>query len=357
VGGAHHATSIFVAAPLSVSLLFVLATRRRLRAGLVVTTLVVACMPLLSYAFIPWRATHPALYQWPMLTPGLGGLMTHVSGAVYRGLLGRFSPSPEQAGFLRWYVYPFLVPGLVLLLAEAVRARKPDERALRWGLASAALLGTVYAFDYGVADPSSYFLLPMMLGLVAVVPWLASLWTRGSTARRAGLAAVALLALAGLVLSIPWLRTGWQRKALWTGFDQLVHQMWTAIPADSAIVFWTDDLHTKLLEYQLLRGEKPGVTVVHGLTLDTAPVREAFARRHGFDPLAGVEIPSGTGATPAEETARIREWIERIENHVNERTPLPVIHFDPDPAHPTVRLLLKPGAGPGAARRAAGAGR
>jgi hypothetical protein len=344
VGGAHHATSIFVAAPLSVSLLFVLAARRRLRVGLVAAALAAACVPLLSYGLIPWRAAHPAVYQWPRLAPGFAGLLAHVTGSMYQGLLGRFAPSPEQSAFLRSYVYPFLFPGLVLLLANAVRARTPGERALQWGIVGSALLGTVYAFDYGVPDPSSYFLLPMALGLTAITPWLGSLLAGGTAARRAGLAGVTLAALAGLVLAVPWLRTGQGRKGLWIEFDQLVRRMWATVPADSAIVFWTDDMHTKLLEYQLLRGEKPGVTVVHGLTLDAAPVREAFIRRHGFDPLAGVEVPSGAGTGPAAEDARVRELIQRIERRVNEQTPLPVIHFDPNPQRPKVRLLLKPGA-------------
>jgi hypothetical protein len=188
----------------------------------------------------------------------------------------------------------------------------------------------------------------MTLGLVATTPLLGSLVAGGPVARRAALACATLLGLAGLVLSVPWLRTGQQRAGLWVSFDRLVHQMWMAIPADSAIVFWTDDMHTKLLDYQLLRGEKPGLTVVHGLTLDADPVRASFIRRHGFDPLAGIQPSSDSRGAPVPEADRIREWIERIEARVNGATTLPVIHFDPNPAHPTMRLLLKPGADSGA---------
>lgn len=344
VGGAHHATSILVAAPLSIVILVVLATRRRLGAGLVATALAATCVPLLSYGLIPWRAAHPAVYQWPTLAPGFAGLLAHMSGSVYQGMLGRFAPSPQQAGFLAAYVYPFLFPGLLMTLVNAVRSRARDERALQWGLAGAALLGTAYAFNYGAADPSSYFLQPMTLGLVAITPLLGSFVMGGPAARRLALACAALLATAGLVLSVPWLRIGQQRAGLWVAFDRQVHQMWMAIPADSAIVFWTDDLHTKLLEYQVLRGEQPGLTVVHGLTLYQEPVRNAFIRRHGFDPVAGIRLSPNPQNTPAAQAAGYREAIDAAESNVNRLTRLPVIHFDPNPARPSLRLLLKPGA-------------
>lgn len=355
VGGAHHATSIFVAAPLSIAILVVLATQRRLGAGLIATVLAATCVPLLSYGLIPWRATHPAVYQWPTLAPGFAGLLAHVSGRMYQGLLGHFAPSPQQAAFLVAYVYPFLFPGLLLVVVNAVRARVAGERALQWGLASTALLGTCYAFSYGAPDPSSYFLQPMALGLVATTTLLAALVTSGPAARRAALACAALLAVAGLVLSVPWLRIGQQRAELWVAFDRQVHQMWMAIPADSGVVFWSDDMHTKLLEYQFLRGEKPGLTVVHGLTIYTEPVRNAFIRRHGFDPVAGIQLSSDPRNTPAAQEAGYREAIGAAEANVNQLTRLPVIHFDANPARPSLRLLLKPGAdssaAPGTQRR------
>jgi len=349
VGGAHHATSIFVAAPLSIAILVVLATRRRLGARLVATVLAATCVPLLSYGIIPWRATHPAVYQWPTLAPGFAGLLAHMSGSVYQRMLGRFAPSPQQAGFLVAYVYPFLFPGLLLTLLNAVRSRAPGERVLQWGLAGAALLGTAYAFNYGAADPSSYFLQPMTLGLVAITPLLGPLVTGSRAARRVALACAVLFAVAGLVLSVPWLRIGQQRAGLWVAFDRQVHQMWMAIQADSAIVFWSDDLHTKLLEYQFLRGEKPGLTVVHGLTLYQESVRNAFIRRHTFDPVAGIRLSPNPQNTPAAQEAGYREAIGAAESNVNRLTHLPVIHFDATPARPSLRLLLKPGADSSAA--------
>lgn len=344
LGGAHHATSIFVAAPLSIAVLLALAARRRLSAGLVATVLVFTCVPLLCYGIILWRSTHPAPYQWPTLTPGLGGLLAHMTGKMYQGYLGRFAPSEEQRRFLLWYVYPFLFPGLLLAIVSAARARGLGERSLQWGLVASALLGTAYAFNYGAYDPSSYFLQPMTLGLVAITPLLGAFVQGGAVARRAALACGSLLLIAGLVLSVPWLRTGQQRAGLYLSFDRLVHEMWLAIPADSGIVFWTNDMYTKLWEYQLLRGEKPGLTAVHGLTIYTEPVRLPFIRRYGFDPVAGIRLSPSTRSTPAAEDSVIREAVDSAESHVNGLTRLPVIHFDPDPARPSMRLLMKTGA-------------
>jgi hypothetical protein len=189
----------------------------------------------------------------------------------------------------------------------------------------------------------------MALGLIATTPLLASFLTGGPAARRAALACVTLLALASLVLLVPWLRIGRQRVGLWVSFDRLVHQMWMSVPNDSAFVFWSFDMHTKLLEYQLLRGEKPGLTVVHGLMLYNEPVRSAFLQRHGFDPVAGIQLSSGPQNTPAAREAGKREAIDAAEANVNRLTHLPVIHFDPNPARPSLRLLLKPGADSSAA--------
>jgi hypothetical protein len=352
VGGAHHATAIFVAAPLSIAIAVLLAVRRQLTAGRVAIVLGSACVPLLSYLFIPWRAAHPTLYQWNALTPGLGGLITHITAQQYQGYLGRFAPSEEQQRFLRWYVYPFLVPCLVLLVVQALRARDRGARTIRWGLAASALLGTAYAFDYGTYDPSSYFLHPMVLGLAALTQLLGGWIATGATPARAARAVAAALAVASLVLWVPWLRTGQQRTGLYVSFDSLVRRMWDAIPADSAIVFWSNDMIAKLREYQLLEGDKPGITALHGITIYSPSIREEFYRRHGFDPVAGILIAPHSRATAAGRDSIEREAIDSAEVHVNAMTRLPVIHFDPDPAHPSMRLLIKPGTGPSGSRAA-----
>jgi hypothetical protein len=295
---------------------------------------------------------HPAAFQWSELEPGLRGLVTHLTGAQFQRLLGRFAPSELQQGFLSWYVYPFLLPGLLVGLGAAARARCPAERTILWSLAASALLGTAYAFDYGVPDPSSYFLHPLVLGLAALAPLVGGFLAGGASARRAALTVSALLGLAATVLTVPWLRTGRQRGEAFVSFDRLVHQMWLSIPADSGVVFWTSELTSKLREYQLLRGEKPGLTAVNGFMLYTPGARLPFMRRYGFDPVAGIALPSRPRGTPAADEALIREAVDSVQARVNATTLLPVFVFDPDPVRPSLRMLLKPGADTAAARAA-----
>lgn len=348
VGGAHHATSLFVVVPLSIALLVVLAVQRRLRPALVATVLAASLVPLASYGIIYWRASHPAQAQWPSLAPGLGGLLFHVTGQQYWGNLGRFDPSPEQAGLLRGYVWPLLFPGLVLLVVNALRARGLAGRAVAWALAFSALASTAHAFRYGFGDPSSYFLAPMVLGLVAVTPVVAWPVAGGGRTRRAVLAGATIMALAALVLWVAWLRTGSQRSRLFVSFDRYVHSMWEAIPFDTAIVFWTNDMCPKLQEWQLLGHEKPGVEVLNALSVCNPLPRARFVERHGFDPAEGLVLLGRLTPGGADSVTRPQE-ITAVEAWVNRMSPLPVIHFDPGAG--TVRLLIKPGAGPpGSAR-------
>ncbi len=339
LGGAHHATSLFVSAPLSIALLLALALRRRLRVGLIPVVIIAACVPLLSYGFILWRASHPAPMQWWGLTPGLEGLLWHATGGAYAKALGGYAPGPQQRQLLLWYVYPFLFPGLLILLASAARARGFGGRTVLWGLAAAALLGTAYTFEYGVTDPSSYFLYPMAFGLAALAPLLGQLLAGGARLRRAARAIASLLGLASVVLWAPWLRTGQQRVGMFVSFDQLVRRMWTAIPADTGFVFWTDDLHTKLLGYQLLDHQKPGLTVEYGFLLYRPEIRARFAQRYGFDPAEGLPPLTGLGGPGA--NASLERAVDAVEARVSAMSPLPVFHFDP--GVPTVRLILKAG--------------
>lgn len=345
VGGAHHATSVLVAAPLTIAILVVLVVRRRMRAGLVPALIGAAGVPLLAYGFLLWRAAHPTPIDWWGLAPGLDGLLFHVTGRQFGALLGHFNPSPEQGRFLRLYVHPFLFPGLLLALVAAVRARTAGERVLHGGLAVSALGGAAYAFGYGAVDPASYFLYPMALVLAAAVPFLARLAAAGSA--RAVRAAAALLAVALLALWAPWLRTGQRRARTFAGFDRYVHSMWQAIPMDSAIVFWSADLYYKLREYQLLLGEKPGVIVAHPRGLYMPGGRERFLAQTGIDPLDDPEVEPYTRLRAYTPDSIVRRSIDAVENSVNRRTRLPVIHFDPEQG--TVRLLMKPGAAPGSA--------
>ncbi len=313
IGAAHHATSVFVVLPLSVALLTLLARRRRLPPDHVAAALALALLPVLTYGFVLWHASHPAPIQWPWLRPGLDGLLEHVTGRQYVGRLGTFTPSAEQSKLLRAYVWPFLFPGLALLVYHAVRSRELAVRAL----ALAALLGTVYAFSYGVPDPASYFLYPMAFGLAALAPMLATGFGRSLRWFAFGLL---------VMLSIGWLRLGAARSAEFVRFDRYVASMWRAIPHERALVFWTDDMHYKLEARQRLDHEKPGIEILSADVLRNQEPRRQFALRHGFDPM-----PAST---------HMPDQASGMEDYVNRMSPLPVIHFDP--ARGEVRLLKKP---------------
>jgi hypothetical protein len=326
VGAAHHATAVAVVVPLSLALLVVLVVRRRLRLVFLLEAVLAALVPLSAYGFILWRASHPAPVQWFALAPGWDGLAAHVLGRQYSGLVGHFAPDPVQRTFLNRYVYPFLFPGILLAIFAAFRARGLAARASAWGIAASALAGLLFAFSYAAPDPSSYFLHPMVLGLVSLAP-VAEHFARDARRGRTALAG-ALLTLVGLTLWVPWLRTDFERVRLFVGFDALVHTMWRSIPMDSAMVFWSNDMHHKLLEYQLLDGEKPGLDVLDARNLAAPRVREAFVRRYGFDPIGPGDV-----AVITEDAAGV------IEERVNTLARVPVIHFDP--RVPTVRLLRR----------------
>ena len=326
LGATHHATSVFVVGPLTVALLVVLASRRALRVSHAVAGLVCGCIPLLSYGFLLWRASHPAAVAWPWLRPGFGGLIEHVTGRMYQNRLGGFAPSPEQAGYLTFLVWPFLFPGLGLLGWNAFRARGLAERAIAWGLAVSALTATAYAFCYRVPDPSSYFLQPLAFGLAALAPTLgAGLAPRPRNGAKAAAWACGAIAL---LLWAPWINIGFERVRLFVQFDGLVRSMWQAIPFDRAFVFWTSDLYYKLEERKILDHEKPGIEILNAGALEEPEPRRRFIAAHGFDPIP--PLLHGPGTTT------------EIELRVNALTPLPVIHFDAKTR--SVQLLKKPAA-------------
>ncbi len=184
-------------------------------------------------------------------------------------------------------------------------------------------MSVVFALRYGASDPAAYFLAPMALGLAALPAALAIV---APGPRVTEWAAVALVA-AGVVLAVPWVRTALQRDDTYRRFANLIERMWSAIPFERGFVLWDDVMSPRLLILQELRGQKPGITVVHP-TLTAHPVaRRRFAARFGFDPVGG--DPSGA-------------WLERVALGINARTPLPVVVFDP--SVPTVRMLRKSGA-------------
>lgn len=335
VGGAHHLTAVFVALPLTTALLVELAKARRLEVGHGLAAVAAMLVPLASYGWIAWRAFHPAGRMWPSLEASFSSVIDHITGRVYQKNLGHFLPSPVQQWFLSHYVFPYLAVGLALLLIALLLSRGRTERVTRGALLVAALVSAGFAFYYGVGDPSSYFLAPMALGLAALAPVGASF---SAQAPRPGAAAAGAVLLLAVLLSVGWMKVNIERVRQYVSFDALVRKMWSAIPPGPGFVFWADDMYTKLVQYQMLDGERLDLWVGHPFTLTTLGRRQRFQREFGFDPLDGVDLRVPPADSPLRPAAD-ENLVESIEASVNRQTRLPVIVFDP--RRMSVRLLQK----------------
>jgi len=340
LGMAHHATAVLTAAPLSLAL--ALAARRRgLPARLLAPALAGLLAPLLSYGFVAWRAFHPGAVQWPLLAPDWGSVLDHLRAAQYREYFGSFRPSASQARFLARYVYPFLALS-ALSLATAIRAAGPGaRRLLLLAVAAGCAVACLVTFNYGVPDPSSYFLPILALGLVASAPAAARLPLTRRPAAAAALLALALIALGG-----PWLRTSWERRGVYVRHERLLRSMWESVTAERGFLIWADDMAYRLRAWQVLDGEKPGLEVLNPALLTHPRPRREFARLHGFDPLQGVALPREGQLGHAGADTVVANLIGGLARRLNAQSDLPVLLFDP--AIPSVRQLRKPTPGPAA---------
>lgn len=340
LGGAHHATSLHVAAPLSAVLVVLLARARRFPPALAVVTLLAACVPLASYAWIAERAAHPGVGVWGNLAPGLEGLWAHATGMQYRFLLGRFDPSDVQRGFLAVYVFPFFAPAFLGTVAAAWIARSGPDRTVAASLAAVVAAQTLGAFGYAAADPTSYFVAPLALALAGSVPWAARVQT--ALRRRARLSAVAAVGVAAVVfaLNAPWVRTGISRRNGYVRFDEQLRAMWHAIPFDRGVVLWGDDLFARLVAYQVLDGEKPDLVVLNPWWLFFPPVRSRFIAEYGFDPVEGVAVPAAWLREAAPGAPLPERILEDIARRLSARIEEPVVLFDGEKR--SVRLVTKP---------------
>jgi hypothetical protein len=95
----------------------------------------------------------------------------------------------------------------------------------------------------------------------------------------------------------------------------------------------------RLIEYQILRHEKPALTVIDPEMLADDGPRARFLARFGVDPLEGLIVPTIAPGSPGEQEAIKRVMVQMV-RHINARTRLPVILFDL--SKPEVRLLRKP---------------
>lgn len=337
LGLAHHLTSALVSGPLSIGLLVALGLERKLRPAPLLVALGAALVPLAGYAYIGWGAFHGGGVRWDALEPSLRSVLGHITGERYRHFLGYFAPSEEHREQLVRAGYPLLFPGLALLFVAAPRALTLATRILWGSLFVAALAVTLHAFHYGVLDPGPYFLPAIVLGLMALAPLAAELLAASSRPVALALAVIVPVAIGALMA--PWCRDTLERRQYVVNFERIVRAMWSTVPADSAIVFWPDDRYMRLIEYQVLRHEKPALTVLDPEVLaDDAP-RARFIARFGVDPLEGLVVPRIAPGSPGE-AAAIRGVLRQMIRRINARTPVPVILFDL--TKPEVRLLSKP---------------
>ena len=236
-------------------------------------------------------------------------------------------------------VFPFLFTGIALLLFDLWRARDTLARVVWITWLAAVALVSLFTFGYGVPDPAPYFLPAMALAVPAAASALTAIPRIGGRAGTTALTAAGFLALA---LVVPWLRDANEERLATLSYDRVIHSMWSSIPPDTAVVSWTDDRFSRLVEYQRLRGEKPALVVVTPDLLFAPRIRQAFAQRFGVDPIEGFQPPRlSSRLSLAEQKSIIDDSRQRLVQSLNERLRVPVIVFDP--SVPTVWQLDKPG--------------
>jgi hypothetical protein len=340
LGLAHHLTSVLVSAPLSLALLVALARARRLRPGLALAAVAAMLVPLAADGYVAWRAFHPGLTQWPGIGPSWGDVFDTLAGSRYHHYLGYFAPAEEHRALLMRAALPLLLPGLILLAVGVARAGGAVARTGVAGVLGATLAVCLFGLRYGVPDVAPYFLPAIALSALALAPALAAaLEAAAAAARPLGAAlGLAVIVALGAVLA-PWLRAAQSSRADLLAFERTMRSIWASLPPGPALVFWADDRHSRLLEYQVLRHEKPALIVVDpDLLADDYP-RARFTARFGVDPLADLVLPRLTPGQPGEREA-IQVLIRQMVRNINARVALPVIFIDF--SRPEVRLLDKP---------------
>ncbi|MBI5169570.1 MAG: DUF2723 domain-containing protein [Candidatus Eisenbacteria bacterium] len=341
-GLAHHATSVFFSVPLTAAYLLESVPARERRGALVRVLTAAAMLPVACAVWLWLHAGHDGPGIWRTLGPGWAGVWAHVSAAQYAGHFGRFAPEPLDRALIERHVFPPLFAGLAaLVLAWALTpgGRARAVLAVLLGIASAQAL---FAFGYGVEDPSAYFLPALVLGVLALAPLACAL----TALRGAGVVAARSLVGVAALAALPGLATGWrtavEARATFVGLDAFVHEQWERIPIERGIVFWPRDLHQRLIEYQLLRGEKPGLEIWNPRMLTHPEAKRRFFARHGFDPVGDLRLRAedvrGGAAAPGG-----RAFAIAVAERVNERTALPVVLFEPE--IPAVTVLPERPAG------------
>ncbi|HTM57928.1 MAG TPA: DUF2723 domain-containing protein [Candidatus Udaeobacter sp.] len=299
ISGTLHATSALFIVPFSAVLIGAWVRARRWKSSLALVALGAALIPMASYLWIPWRAAHPAAFQWPA-GPSLRALWLHMTGAAYRQYVGRFAPSADEWTLIRGAVLPWILPGLMLgpILAFAVKSR-----FVRLGVLAiliAAALQVAFIVRYGVPDPAMYFLPTLLPGVLIAVPILLGLSRRITAAG----ALVAGIALVGAIAAWSVPRALSERANL-DKVDAGFRDALRKIPFPRGIVLWADDHYQRFKLLQILEGQRPRLYVENPDMLIWPARRRAFIQAMGFDPLSGLDL-----RTPAD-LARIPDSIRR----------------------------------------------
>src|SRR5262249_9652362 len=121
LGAAHHTTSLIWSAIDSVTIAIALVRAGAFRVWVPIAWLAGLVVPAIAYGGLSLRVLHPGTASvWPTLGPTWPSLLEHVTGRMYRGYLGHWSPDSVQAATLSREVYPFLWPAIAMLVAWAI---------------------------------------------------------------------------------------------------------------------------------------------------------------------------------------------------------------------------------------------
>ena len=309
-GLSHHLTSVFFVVPLTLLLAIGASRASRLEPVTMTAALAGLAFPLLSYAFVAWRAFHPAPFQWPALEPTARSVLAHASGSVYRVYLGGFRPSESESRLLLWNVAPVVLPGLAAALLAALHDGREADGPPLAALLAAGALQLAFTLVYGISDPSASMLPVMLVAVAALARAVArelSRRTRSLALAIIVLAAVASLGTACTVSEFEHVRRIEQ-------VDRDLRQAFRTIPFRRGIVVWNSDSYVRLRAYQLLDGDQPGLIVLNPTTLTWDPARRAETRALGFDPLAGLRLESDAD-------------LDGVAANIARQTRLPVVDF------------------------------
>lgn len=351
LGLAHHPTSVLIFVPLGIALIAVYArggpsgsrAKGSVHAGsaarFAVVAMVAALVPVASYASLYVKANHPDPAVWIRLQPGWASVWAHATAAQYHGYLGAFAPLASQQRQLARYVFPYLLPALVLMGVMAWRARPEAERRIAGALLAAALLQASFSLVYGVTDPASYFIPALGIALAMLVPLGVSLAELGPSPRRLiQWGALALGVATALQLPL-WLGIGAGRRDLLIEIDQRIRRMWLSIPFGSGIVLWGGDLHHRMNAYQLLLHERPGLHLVSPYELAVPMSGRRFAERFGFDPF---DSPQGArfARPPSTRGPEYDAFLDDIARRLHRTTHQPVVVLSP--SADSLRIVADP---------------